>query len=556
MRKTIGALTLLLAAFQTAPAAADTHYYEGWDAGSTAGWFANTLSCQATALDANGNPLGYLRSLRDDEQIVFIGALANIPEASGNYAAAGIRRVSFDLLNETAQVVEVAFRVRWEGPTHNGWNIPLATSLPLQTWTSFDVFFDPNWSDDEALGAGWRRDNQDVASFATTMSDVFFPEIRIRTIPVAPSGGNVGDIVGIDNFRLTSCTNDVDGPTADVSVSRDSLWPPTHKMMSVCATVHGSDLCDPSPEIDLVSVVSNEPDAGLGGGDQPGDIEILSDFCFNLRSERDPKGSGRTYTITYDVTDLAGNTTTLTAEVTVPASQQGNARPAGGFSPQGKSLLRTAENITLVIPSTTQFAASGIDAGRTLIGNHLGTVAPVEVSRYDATGDRLEDLVLSFPATATRELIERAGTEIHAELAIPSDNNIREFSGPESATVGLYYEARGISYLVEDILTLGVPVRQLVNPSDDDAPAAAPRDGSKPGPGLMTLAQGGRVVVEIFNIQGQKIRTLIDREMSAGTVPLAWDGRGDSGRQAPNGIYFTRIAAPGIQESRKVFLNR
>jgi hypothetical protein len=112
-------------------------------------------------------------------------------------------------------------------------------------------------------------------------------------------------------------------PTFDeVSVTPDVLWPPNHKYVDVTATVVVSDNFDPNPTVTLVEVTSNEPDNGLGDGDTPNDIVIVDDFHFQLRAERSGTGTGRIYTITYEVSDACGNTATATVTVTVPKDQE------------------------------------------------------------------------------------------------------------------------------------------------------------------------------------------------------------------------------------------
>lgn len=106
-----------------------------------------------------------------------------------------------------------------------------------------------------------------------------------------------------------------------VSVTPDSLWPANHKYVDVTATVVASDNFDPNPTITLVSVTSNEPDNGLGDGDTANDIVIVDNFHFKLRAERSGTGTGRTYTITYRVTDACGNSATGSVAVSVPKSK-------------------------------------------------------------------------------------------------------------------------------------------------------------------------------------------------------------------------------------------
>jgi predicted extracellular nuclease len=107
-------------------------------------------------------------------------------------------------------------------------------------------------------------------------------------------------------------------PDAEVTVNRDTLWPPNHKYVRIKATVEAFDNLDPDPTVALLSVTSDEPDEGLDDEDLPVDIVIVDDYTFKLRAERWEEGDGRTYTITYQVTDSCGNTTVETATVTVP----------------------------------------------------------------------------------------------------------------------------------------------------------------------------------------------------------------------------------------------
>lgn len=107
-------------------------------------------------------------------------------------------------------------------------------------------------------------------------------------------------------------------PTLTVSVSPRQLWPANHQYVKVKAKVVAADNVDPSPMVTLRSITSSEADSGLGRGDKPNDIVILDDFVFRLRAERMGFSADRVYTITYQVSDAAGNTAITGAIVTVP----------------------------------------------------------------------------------------------------------------------------------------------------------------------------------------------------------------------------------------------
>ncbi len=121
---------------------------------------------------------------------------------------------------------------------------------------------------------------------------------------------------------LNTC--DEIAPTLEVSVTPDQLWPANHKYVTVQATVTAADNFDLSPTITLLSLTSNEPDneQGNGDGNTINDIIILDDYTFQLRAERSAQGTGRIYTITYQVTDACGNTSIQSATVTVPKSMK------------------------------------------------------------------------------------------------------------------------------------------------------------------------------------------------------------------------------------------
>ena len=61
---------------------------------------------------------------------------------------------------------------------------------------------------------------------------------------------------------------------------------------------------------------------------------------------------------------------------------------------------------------------------------------------------------------------------------------------------------------------------------------------------------GGRVHLAVYDVAGRVVRTLIDREVSAGVHPAVWDGRDGAGQSVPAGVYFARLRAGGRTSSR------
>jgi len=138
----------------------------------------------------------------------------------------------------------------------------------------------------------------------------------------------VTDRAGASGTAMTPVTvADTQPPSLTVYSEPAILWPPTHEMVPVHLRLAAQDRCDPSVRTLLVSVTSSEADdaAGNGDGATANDVQDVdpgsADADVLLRAERDSKGSGRVYTLTYRALDAAGNQATGLATVTVPHDQ-------------------------------------------------------------------------------------------------------------------------------------------------------------------------------------------------------------------------------------------
>jgi hypothetical protein len=67
-------------------------------------------------------------------------------------------------------------------------------------------------------------------------------------------------------------------------------------------------------------------------------------------------------------------------------------------------------------------------------------------------------------------------------------------------------------------------------------------------------AGGGRVTLQIFDVSGRLIATLVDDVQMAGTKEVSWDGTDRRGRRVATGVYFYRMAAGEFVQTRKMVL--
>ena len=66
------------------------------------------------------------------------------------------------------------------------------------------------------------------------------------------------------------------------------------------------------------------------------------------------------------------------------------------------------------------------------------------------------------------------------------------------------------------------------------------------------LPRAGRVQLEVFDVRGRRVRTLLERDAGAGTHSVQWDGRDERGRELGAGIYFVRMQSGGAERSLRV----
>jgi len=69
-----------------------------------------------------------------------------------------------------------------------------------------------------------------------------------------------------------------------------------------------------------------------------------------------------------------------------------------------------------------------------------------------------------------------------------------------------------------------------------------------------SLPEPARVKLEVFNILGQKVVTLVDNNMAAGNYSLLWDGRSGQHNSVASGVYFYRLTTERFIQSKKMLL--
>ncbi|NUO84093.1 right-handed parallel beta-helix repeat-containing protein, partial [candidate division KSB1 bacterium] len=80
------------------------------------------------------------------------------------------------------------------------------------------------------------------------------------------------------------------------------------------------------------------------------------------------------------------------------------------------------------------------------------------------------------------------------------------------------------------------------------------------GAGMSTitlqLPRTSEVHLQVYDLLGRQVRTLLAAKKSAGVHRLAWNGKDDAGRLLPNGVYVVKLIAGAFHATQKIMLMR
>ncbi|UCF06986.1 MAG: T9SS type A sorting domain-containing protein [bacterium] len=150
------------------------------------------------------------------------------------------------------------------------------------------------------------------------------------------------------------------------------------------------------------------------------------------------------------------------------------------------------------------------------------------------------------------ELIPAKGSTIEGASYAFTDKNV--------TNSGTYY------YWLEDVdlsgsSTVHGPV--LVSPGGgNDIPAVFRLDQNYPNPFnpiteiSYDLPVDCHVTLEVYNVFGQRVATLVDAHQAAGTKVVQWEARDESGMAVTSGVYFYKLQAGSFSAIRKMVLLR
>jgi len=72
--------------------------------------------------------------------------------------------------------------------------------------------------------------------------------------------------------------------------------------------------------------------------------------------------------------------------------------------------------------------------------------------------------------------------------------------------------------------------------------------------GNTEISRTSHVNITVYNIRGQRVRTLVNEDIEAGFHTVEWNGTDDHGRIVGSGVYFYRMTAGDYNSNRRMLL--
>jgi flagellar hook assembly protein FlgD len=64
------------------------------------------------------------------------------------------------------------------------------------------------------------------------------------------------------------------------------------------------------------------------------------------------------------------------------------------------------------------------------------------------------------------------------------------------------------------------------------------------------------VLLEVYNLLGQRVKTLVDEKKSVGYFKTEWQGNTNAGEPVASGMYIIRFKAGDFQQMKKMMIVR
>ncbi len=158
------------------------------------------------------------------------------------------------------------------------------------------------------------------------------------------------------------------------------------------------------------------------------------------------------------------------------------------------------------------------------------------------------DLLLKF---SNQEI---AATRIICSIPVPGEKWILTMTG--ELEDGTAFQASDCVTFVGEPLKIDKPDRPNMLASETRLMTASPNPFNPATTIEFEIAEPGIASLRVYDVSGRMIRNLVDGPLPAGMHEVMWNGRDENGAMVTSGVYFYRLSAGEIVQTRKMVLLR
>jgi len=257
-----------------------------------------------------------------------------------------------------------------------------------------------------------------------------------------------------------------------------------------------------------------------------------------------------------------------TGEGHIPSVYKGSTE----YTATSYSLSGSKRWVDISIPDTDD-----LSKGTYIIGRADEGTLPVELSSFTVALSAFNQVTLQWVTQSEtnvsgfrvyRNVADDATTAELLNMFVPATNTsqlqVYMVTDEEVYEDGVYY------YWLENVDLDGSsamhgPISITVSLADNSTPSIPVFQGIQaafPNPFnprltiTLGMKQEGLAEVAVFNLRGQKLKTLFSGRKDKGNFSLQWDGTDETGSKLPSGIYLVRMNSDNGESLRKVVLSK
>ena len=155
---------------------------------------------------------------------------------------------------------------------------------------------------------------------------------------------------------------------------------------------------------------------------------------------------------------------------------------------------------------------------------------------------------------ATPQLMHNGDTvELRVRIMFPI---LDQFTGYELDTLMIETSEGNVPVIIALNDSLNTSVHQPDRIAAGNFGTALPNPFLKETTIPFTISSQEQVTLEVYDMTGNLIKTLIDKEMGSGVYQVTWDGTHNGGQKARGGVYIYTLKTAGILSSKRMVLIR